>query len=469
MNERPVSDVVARLKSKAVQFVQTDLGQAQRLLTWAGAIEEWARGGEAPPEPVQLAAALSFLGEENEAAPGNGAAYADSAEEPTGKGGWGSAKVDTDNIRVMPDHEFDMSRLHRFPGILPEAFQHPLDIAALKALKNVPVLDKLVTQLTGKLYERQSWLEANAQCLRISDRQVPSIYRKFQEAAAILDINTLPDIYVSTAYSVNATSSGFTRFQITLYSGLIELLTEDELLAVIGHELGHIKCRHMLYKTIANQLRAIGLTLLDQIPVIGGLGKAAAIPALLALLEWNRKAELSCDRAALLVVQKPEIVASALTKLAGGSPKILHELNLDAVAEQAQDFESDDNSTMTKLLRLGMMLDFNNTHPYPILRAREIMKWGASDEYREILAGRYKRSAPAQLNPVRGPVGFQCAQCASLSPVTALFCAKCGHSTRDAKRVCTNCQNQVQLDWANCFFCGSELSPKGKDSQSGKV
>jgi Zn-dependent protease with chaperone function len=37
-----------------------------------------------------------------------------------------------------------------------------------------------------------------------------------------------------------------------------------------------------------------------------------------ALLRWLRAAELTCDRAALLVAQDPRVVISALMKLAGG-------------------------------------------------------------------------------------------------------------------------------------------------------
>jgi hypothetical protein len=53
-----------------------------------------------------------------------------------------------------------------------------------------------------------------------------------------------------------------------------------------------------------------------------------------ALLRWLRAAELTCDRAALLVAQDPAVVIGALMKLAGGSPAFAHELSVDAFLEQ---------------------------------------------------------------------------------------------------------------------------------------
>ena len=54
------------------------------------------------------------------------------------------------------------------------------------------------------------------------------------------------------------------------------------------------------------------------------------------MLQWVRCAEFSCDRAALLATQDPKVVMSVLMKLAGGSPSLASQLNLDAFIEQAQ-------------------------------------------------------------------------------------------------------------------------------------
>jgi hypothetical protein len=57
------------------------------------------------------------------------------------------------------------------------------------------------------------------------------------------------------------------------------------------------------------------------------------------LYRWLRAAELTCDRAALLVVQDPKVVISVLMKLAGGCPSLADQLNVDAFLEQARSYD----------------------------------------------------------------------------------------------------------------------------------
>ena len=52
------------------------------------------------------------------------------------------------------------------------------------------------------------------------------------------------------------------------------------------------------------------------------------------LIRWVRAAELSCDRAALLVSGDPQVVVSVLMKLSGGTPKLAGQLNVDAFLDR---------------------------------------------------------------------------------------------------------------------------------------
>ncbi len=62
---------------------------------------------------------------------------------------------------------------------------------------------------------------------------------------------------------------------------------------MLAHELGHLKCDHGLWLTVANVLASGTVSVL---PVVTGMVQEA-------LLRWLRAAELTCDRAALLVAQ----------------------------------------------------------------------------------------------------------------------------------------------------------------------
>ena len=85
---------------------------------------------------------------------------------------------------------------------------------------------------------------------------------------------------------------------------------------VLGHEAGHILSDHVLYRT--------ALIILLQLSAPRRLPMLAGIPLLaiqLALLEWFRCAELSCDRAATLVNRDPLVTCRTMMVLAGGTSR----------------------------------------------------------------------------------------------------------------------------------------------------
>ena len=60
-----------------------------------------------------------------------------------------------------------------------------------------------------------------------------------------------PELYVTAEAAPNAFTFGHTKPFITLTAGLIDMLSDEELFFVIGHEVGHIKAGHVLYGTMA--------------------------------------------------------------------------------------------------------------------------------------------------------------------------------------------------------------------------
>lgn len=277
----------------------------------------------------------------------------------------------------------------RFPGLTADAFQHPEDIEAMAALERIPVLDRVVRAVSRHLIEKVHLVEATGQMIRVTPKQIPRIYDMFREAAETLDIRPLPRIYLDTSYTVNAAAFGIEEYTITLNSGLVDLMSEDELLAVIGHEMSHIKCEHVLYRTLAVLLERLSEQILTGVL---GVGRLAIMPLRMALLAWFRKAELSADRGALLVVQDEQVVASSLAKLAGATRSMMDELDMDEVYRQGEEYERDfDEQTVTTVIKYWRELQM--THPVPIYRAKLITDWADSDEYQAILAGEYERTS----------------------------------------------------------------------------
>lgn len=265
-----------------------------------------------------------------------------------------------------------MSGKTRITGLRADQFRHPLDLEATRALQQLPGLDVLVRMVVAPLAESFFHLENLASGLQVSDRQLPSLHAALVEACQILDLE-VPQLYVRQNPVPNAYTFAMRgkRPFIVIHTALLELLTPAETQAVIAHELGHLKCDHSLYLTVANLITLAA----SQLPFGEGLSQGLQNQ----LMEWVRCAEFTCDRAALLVAQDPRIVASLLMKLCGGSPSLVAELSVEAFIDQARaydDLSQDALGDALKQLRTQGL-----THPVPVLRAREIDRWASSQAY----------------------------------------------------------------------------------------
>lgn len=265
----------------------------------------------------------------------------------------------------------------RLIGLKADDFRHPLDLEATKTLKQLPGLDLLIRNLLGPVAEQFFYLENIAASILVNEQQLPQIHKLLVEACEVLDLE-LPQLYIRQHPVPNAYTFAIRGRQpfIVIHTSLIELLTPEEIQAVIAHELGHLKCDHGVYLTLANLL----VLAAGQVPSWGGL-IAQSLQA--QLLEWVRCAEFTCDRAALLVAQDPRVVMSLLMKLTGGSPSLVAQLNLDAFIAQARAYDDVSQTELGELLKQAQTAAL--THPVPVLRAREIDRWGSTQAYQSLL------------------------------------------------------------------------------------
>lgn len=262
-------------------------------------------------------------------------------------------------------------------GIKADQFRHPLDLEATRSLKQVPGLDLLVRNLLGSLAEQFFYLENISAGILVGEQQLPHIHKLLLEACHILDLEP-PQLYIRQHPAPNAYTFAMRGKQpfIVVHTSLIDLLTLEEIQAVIAHELGHLKCEHGVYLTPINILiLAAGL--------IPSWGTVIAQSLQAQLLEWVRCAEFTCDRAALLAIQDPRVVSSVLMKLAGGSPTLAPQLNLDAFLAQARAYDDISNDQLGDFLKQAQTS--NLSHPVPVIRAREIDRWASSKEYQSLL------------------------------------------------------------------------------------
>lgn len=226
-----------------------------------------------------------------------------------------------------------------------------------------------------------AFLDNIASGVLVGPNQLPDLYSMLLESCRILSLSTIPDLYIRQSPNPNAYTLAFQgrRPFIVVTTALLDLLNPIETQAVIAHELGHLKCEHSLLIAMANLLLSPLASLLPA-------GNAALQSR---MLQWQRSAELSCDRAALLAVQDVRAVQGVIMKLSGGGSTYAQRMNVDAFVRQAKAYdEVAKRSGVGQFVRQTQQREA--THPLPILRAREMERFAASDQY----AGLLKRGKP---------------------------------------------------------------------------
>lgn len=274
------------------------------------------------------------------------------------------------------------------PKISSLSFEHPADRAALESLKKTVGFDRLM-RTVAKVGADQWWRVMNESCnIRLGPRQVGSVWDIHCEVAKRLDLDPVPPLYLQHDVRLNAMTAGVEEPFVIVTSGLIEGMNDDEIACVLGHEMGHILAGHVLYKMVAGSLGSILQTVGD----LTLLGPLVRLTLVAALQYWSRCAELTSDRAGLLAVQDPQVALTVEMKLgAGTGSRIARELSLDAFMQQVREFKESDAGKLEGIWRV--LLEFERSHPWPVVRAHELDKWVQDGSYAKILAGDYQRRA----------------------------------------------------------------------------
>ncbi len=277
-----------------------------------------------------------------------------------------------------------------YPGISSEAFKHPLDLQAEQALRSVPGFNLVASKFVEFIYERPQLVYLIGNSIQAGPRQYATIYGMFRECVRDLDIYPEPLLFISQNPQVNSYAMGQENPYIVINTGLLDLLEPDEIKTVLAHELGHIKCGHTI-------LIQMAMWVMNAASVIGemtfGLGNIVSNGLIVAFYEWRRKAELSSDRAALLVMENPRTVMTTMMKIAGGSKQFIDECSLEEFIKQSEKYRNLDEDGLNQIYKALMYVGVNGmlSHPFPVERIHYLQEWMNSIDYQEIRRGNYQR------------------------------------------------------------------------------
>lgn len=279
------------------------------------------------------------------------------------------------SLSTIPDAPISRSRIP-LKGIDASQFRHPLDRDLTSFVKKAPLsgLGEEAIRSSLSLAEQGVRLDLLSSSVKVSPQQMPDLYNKMDSASRLLDMGVVPELYVQSSSQANAFTLALQSRDnkppiVVVTSALLDRCNDDEIEAIIGHELGHLKCSHSLFLTLGGLMSAP----LSGLPIVG-----SQVDQLLQ--QWRLAAEYSCDRAALLVAQDVNVVASAMLKLFAGTSRAT---NTEAFVNQSIEYEKllkDANPLIQASVRMQQ-----RTHPLPVKRVAELEKWFNSDEYRAIL------------------------------------------------------------------------------------
>ncbi|AFY53947.1 Zn-dependent protease with chaperone function [Rivularia sp. PCC 7116] len=280
-----------------------------------------------------------------------------------------------------------------YKGISSEAFRHPLDRQAEESLRGLPGFDFVARKFVEFVYERPQLIYLMGNTIEVGPRQYSTIYQIFRECVRDLDIHPEPKLFVEQNPVANSYALGQEHPYIVINTGILDLLNEAEIRSVLAHELGHIKSGHTI-------LIQMAMWAMNAASIVGeltfGIGNIVSSGLIYAFFEWRRKAELTADRAALLVTDDLNTVMSSMMKISGGSNKYANECSLQEFIRQSENYQALDEDGLNQVYKFlmyngaqGVML----SHPFPVERLHHLRKWAVSQEYMEIKQGNYAKES----------------------------------------------------------------------------
>jgi heat shock protein HtpX len=170
----------------------------------------------------------------------------------------------------------------------------------------------------------------------VTPEQAPELHGMIDRLCALADMPK-PRVGIADMAMPNAFATGRSpdRAVVCVTTGILQTLDAEELEAVLAHELSHVAHRDVLVMTLASSA-GIAAGMLTRGAQFGGLSRgrdSGGTPAVLIAITvslvvyaisflllrlLSRYRELCADRSGAYLTMKPQALASALTKIAGG-------------------------------------------------------------------------------------------------------------------------------------------------------
>lgn len=169
----------------------------------------------------------------------------------------------------------------------------------------------MALEATTRLWRDVARSELLGTAVKVTDQQYPRVYEAAKAAGAALRVR-VPPVFAAPSSSIKIKVLGTEDApHLIVNLDLAEKLDDTELVAAIAHELAHVQNGHILYATALHYLTNQAVFFVRWV----------IQPAIMTLQAWSRRAEVTCDRAALLAVKDLDKTLAAMVKLELGLEK----------------------------------------------------------------------------------------------------------------------------------------------------
>lgn len=244
-----------------------------------------------------------------------------------------------------------------------EAFRFAEDLILLNKIKKNKKLKKISANLIGENPNESIENDYLKHNFKITNELAPKYFNLFKTVSINLgcDMDSISPFIVSSS-SINAAciKVNSEKYLIYLTSTLVEKMNDEQIMFVIGHELGHAIYDH------------------HQLPIHGIMNHDYKLnpSETLDVLRWSRMAEISADRAGLIGCRNLEAALGAKLVLSSGIPSSNFDLVPDKFAKQTSEL-------IEYLIKHDSFEDLYSTHPFNPLRVNALYSFSQCKELYE--------------------------------------------------------------------------------------
>jgi len=224
----------------------------------------------------------------------------------------------------------------------------------------------MALEATTRLWRDVARTELLGTAVKVTDQQYPRVWQAAKLAGAALRVR-VPSVFAAPTSAIKVKVLGTEDApHLIVNLELAEKLDDTQLVAAIAHELAHIQNGHIFYVTALHYLSTSAAFFVRWV----------VQPAIMTLQAWSRRAEVTCDRAALLAVKDLDKALQAMVTLELG-------------VERGSAFNAEEYLRTVPDVKkgIGRYAELFRSHPYVPKRVQALRLFAGSAMYAQATGG----------------------------------------------------------------------------------